>query len=145
MKLPKLNKPKLNKPKLNEAGVLQACKLRLAWWQKIGVVVHFDRINSGTMNVGGRWIHMARAGSPDLWAFIKRNSTCHVLFIECKATEEQRPSLAQAEFRDRFTSMTNVIYLVAHQPSAVDQAVEAVSGHYEHALSQMDLNDKSMP
>lgn len=122
-----------------EREILKSCKSRLELWQLNKVVIHFDRHNSGKINVNGRWIQMAKSGTPDLIAYIKYKDMCYIYFIECKRPEGGLISGHQIEFLKKFKDLNNVIYEIVTSPKQIDITIEKLTGHYTEVLKGIDF------
>lgn len=120
-----------------EKDVLLACKNKLDWWRHLKVVIHFERINSGSLMVNGRPIRMAQAGSPDLWAFFKHKDVCWIYFIEAKKSGGGNWRSEQKEFATKFSGMNNVIYEIVEDPKQVDVTIEEITGYSQEMLGRI--------
>lgn len=126
-----------------ERDILKSVKARLSAWQSEGVVLHFDRINSGKMQINGRWVQLASAGTSDLIAYIKTKDNryaliCWVYFIEVKVKGgKQRDS--QKQFEQKFLGIYNVVYQLVTHPDMVDETIERITNHYQNKLDSIDL------
>ncbi len=125
---------------LTEKEVMSSCKNRLTYWENCKVVIHFDRINSGKVQISGRWIQLAKIGSPDLVAYINYNNTCYIYFIECKRTSGGITSDAQLEFAIKFRGLLNVIYEVVTNPKQIDITIEKLTSYTANELKKITMD-----
>lgn len=121
-----------------EADILKACKARLEFWQLRKIVVFFDRINSGKIFLNGRWIQMAKEGSPDLIAYIKHKDICAIYFIECKR-EKAKLRDSQIEFMMKFRDLSNVFYDVVTNPDQVNYRIESITNFQIDQLDKVNI------
>jgi hypothetical protein len=103
------------KPIKPEAEVLKSIKGQLQLFCPL--VVWVDRLQSGMVRHGSRFIHLCKAGTPDLYAIISHGGG-HVLFIECKS-DTGRQSFEQKVFQHKIIDMTHVHYIVARNVNDV--------------------------
>ena len=125
--------------RITESDILKACKHRLDYWESQNVIIHYDRINSGKMSIGGRWIQMAKAGTPDIIAYLRYNNICWVLFFECKRDEKAKWSDEQKKFCDKFTGFENVIYTLVISHKQIDQVIEGITNHTENIIGSIEI------
>lgn len=119
-----------------EKEILKKCKNRLDFYQSIGVIVHFDRYNSGKINVGGRWVQLSKSGTPDITVYIKHGNICAVLFIECKISgKKQSPD--QIKFMMKFKDLTNVYYDVVTHEHQIDSRIESITNYSNNILNNI--------
>ena len=125
---------------MSERDILKSCKHRLDYWQSIGIVVHYDRFNSGKIQYNGKWIQMCKSGTPDLIAYIKTNKeTCLIYFIECKRDDKQKLRTVQQNFKDKFIGLNNVMYEMVSHPRQIDITLESITGYGQGLLDNIKL------
>jgi hypothetical protein len=122
----------------SERDISKSIKAKLDWWQHLGVVLHFDRLNSGKICINGRWIQMSKAGTPDLVAYIKVKDTVWVYWIEAKSSDGGVWHQTQREFASRFSGVSNCVYEIVSDPKQVDKTIESITGYYDNKFAQMD-------
>jgi hypothetical protein len=89
-------------------------------------VFHHDRLNSGTVQTkDGRYIRLAKSGTPDIFAVVVgKDGNTHLLFIECKAPGKHIVTESpQAYFRDRIKHLKNVHHIEATSTTAVSKVL----------------------
>ena len=97
------------RPVKPESEVLKTIKTQLQLFCPL--VVWVDRLQSGVVRHGPRFIHLCKPGTPDLYAIVQHEGG-HVVFIECKS-ESGRQSVEQQVFQHKLVNMTNVHYVLA--------------------------------
>lgn len=82
---------------MTESDVSKQIRKSLDTWKISGVVVWWERLNSGKIQVGGRWVQLCGKGTPDYIALIRnKQGGLTVLFIEVKSAIGQlRPDQVQ--------------------------------------------------
>ncbi len=121
-----------------EKDIVLSCQKRLMNWQSRGVVVWFDRSNSGKIQSNGRWIQLHKPGTPDLTAYINYNGSCFIYFIEVK-TLTGRQSDKQLEFMMKFRKLTNVFYQLVNDPEQIDITIEKITGYTDTKLKSFKI------
>lgn len=132
--------------KVTENEVKAACLNRLDWWQRLGVVVHFDRQNSGTIQVNGRYIRMGKAGTADIVAYLRHTDNrieyCIVYWIECKRPVGGRVSPDQIKFSKLWDGLDNACYEVITDPKQMDRRIEELTGYSDNKFKEMVWNPR---
>lgn len=126
------NKGKVEKVVLKD--VLGALNL----WERRGIVVHYDRINSGSVHIGKTHMRLAKAGTPDVFAFCDFGGPIVVLFIEVKRERGGKWSDKQKLFADKFKDFPNVFYIVCRSAQEIHDLMEMNSGYTVSKLKEMD-------
>lgn len=126
-----------------EANLIKSCKSRLDWYERLGLVIWWDRYNSGKMNINGRWIQMCRPGTPDLIAYVVKNNYISVCFFECKTSDKSIVQESQKEFQFRWKSIKNVFYKIITHPNQIDQIIELITKNSEEKLNELSMLDLS--
>jgi len=114
--------------KLNrtEADISKALKSTLDLMEKIGQIVHHDRLNSGLMfglydkRGKQRAINMCRPGTPDRFVILNAGT---VLWLEVKSktgTQEK----AQKEFQDKLKGVPGHHYMIVRSLMQVIEFIE---------------------
>lgn len=120
-----------------ERDILRSCKHRLDYYQSVGVVVHHDRLNSGKMQIEGRYVQLCASGTPDIVAYIRIVDICYVLFIECKRDAKAVWREDQRNFARKFTSFNNVVYLLVYDPRELDKTIEILTGYTQTVINSI--------
>lgn len=120
-----------------EKDILKSSRMRLDWWERLGVVIHHDRVNSGKIQVNGRWIQMAKSGTPDLIAYINKENSIWVCFFECKAKENSIVQESQKDFQFKWRFIKNVTYDLVYNPIIIDRRIEAITGYSDSKLNSL--------
>jgi hypothetical protein len=81
-------------------------------------VIWVDRLQSGTVQMGDRYIHMCKEGTPDLYVIIKKGCEGKLLFVECKSKTGKQSDI-QKIFQYRIIGLSNIFYLVARNVGEV--------------------------
>lgn len=93
---------------MSEADLMQQIKSRLNLWQMTGDVVWWTRLQSGSINLGQRWVRLAEKGTPDFVAVIRnKQQNIAVLFIEAKSLKGKL-TLEQKEFNHKYNKYKDV-------------------------------------
>lgn len=121
-----------------EAKLLKECRQRISAWLERGIVIHTERINSGKININGRWIQMAQAGTPDLVVYLNHNSICYILWFECKS-ETGIQTYEQHEFEYKFKNLNNVIYEVIRDSKQIDKTIDRITGYWDKQIEEIKL------
>lgn len=121
-----------------EKDILLACQKRLLNWQSRGVVIWFDRNNSGGLSYGGKYIRLHKPGTPDLTAYIHHKGFCWVYFIETKIPGGKQ-SEHQLAFMLKFKNLDNIEYQIVTNPEQVDITIEKITGYTDKCLENINL------
>lgn len=96
------------------------------WLGMIPEVIWFERLNSGSVNINGRFIKMCRAGTPDFIALIRnKNNIASILFIEAKRPGAKiKKDSPQDIFRKEIVlGASNIRHITAHSEDDVYDAI----------------------
>jgi hypothetical protein len=107
-----------------ESEVVKAIKNNLSMY--CPEVIHIDRLQSGTIQKGMRFIHLCKAGTPDLYAIVSNARTAGVLFIEAKRPGGGTQSHDQKVFEYKVKGLTNIHYIVARSIGEVINYINKV-------------------
>lgn len=124
---------------LSENMVKKGVKQRLEYWETIGMVVHWDRLNSGKIKIVNRYIQLCKAGTPDFVAYVKHNGMCYVVFIETKKPSTSDLRDKQIEYYMKFQSLDNVYYQIANNPRVVDDIIEKITNNSRDKVNSIEM------
>lgn len=120
-----------------EKDISKAVANRLDWWQYLKVVRLHERLNSGKLQINGRWVQLSQAGTPDRVAYIDVKGKCWIYWIECKAESGGNWHDSQRVFASKFSGLDNVVYEVVSDPKQVDKTIEQITGYYDDKLNSL--------
>ena len=123
-----------------EKVIIRSVLIRLQMWEMKGVVIHADRYNAGFLHYGGKYglhIKMAKAGTPDITAYIKHKNICAICFFECKSSIGCQ-SDNQIKFMMKFKDLNNVYYDIVKDPAQIDERIESITGYSQSVLNSMN-------
>lgn len=100
--------------KISEDTIKKQMRKKLEILESAGDVVWFERLNSGRIiTKWGSHIRLCRDGTPDfVCVIVNKNKTLSVLFIECKKSSGFIWSDEQQAFKDRYTKVEDVHYIL---------------------------------
>ncbi len=123
---------------MKESEISKQVQHKLDNWKAKGVVFTHMRLNSGTIQIGRRWVKLCDAGTPDRVAYVNREGICWVYFIEVK-TDTGVQSYEQHEFQHIFKDISNVVYEVVRTAKQVDITIESITGYNQDILDNIQM------
>ena len=115
--------------KMTEAEVLKIVLLKLDTLTFTGDIVWYSRLNSGKINLGSRWIHLCRPGTPDIIAIVDcENGNIKVLFLECKRSGLKRLSYEQKVFFEDMKNKPGVVCALINDPLHLWPIIKEMKG-----------------
>lgn len=121
-----------------EAQILLECKNKLDWYEKMGQVLYYDRVQSGTLNFNGRYVKMGRSGMSDLVAYLNKDNTIWVCFLEVKASNKSRIQESQLIFKKKWEGIKNVTYHIVTDCHQIDTIVEDITQWQQKQLETIN-------
>ena len=109
-----------------ESEVMKRVKSLLDLLEYQKVIIWYERLNSGKVQVGYSWIQMARKGTSD-WIIVLRNKekSLSVLFVECKSdVGTLRPE--QKKFRDGFDGIKDIYYFIIRDSKELGMLIRQI-------------------
>lgn len=121
-----------------ESDVVKACKRTLDYWKSKGVVIDYDRNNSGKIRISGRWIQLHKPGTPDITAYLCIEGSIFVYFIECKYNKGKQTE-EQLDFEYKFKGINNCKYELVTNPRQIDATIELLTNYTKKELDGMTI------
>lgn len=91
----------------------------LGVWETTGVIVYWERLNSGRINLGNHWIKLCREGTPDfLVVFRNKEDGLHLMFLELKGAHGQLRK-SQRDFMAKYAEKKDVSCHVIREQTEV--------------------------
>ena len=110
----------------SEKEVMSGIKSCLEKWEYRKTVEYWERLNSGKIQVGYRWVQLAKKGSPDFICILRNKAkNLSLLFIEAKSDVGQL-RLEQKQFRDKFTGLKDIGYFVIRDSQELDTIIRDI-------------------
>ena len=125
---------------MDEKYLMKKVKERLTHWESLGIVLHWDRLNSGKIKTAYNYfIQLCKPGTADFIVFVAKDGLCWVLFFETKNSTDGLARDTQIEFSMLWSSVHNIVYEFITSPDQVDAAIEKITGHYTDKINSMEL------
>ena len=102
---------------------MKQIKNSLDMYKMTGVVMWWERLQSGKIQVGRYWVRMSAKGTPDFVAVLRnREKNLSLLFIEAKSdTGQVRPD--QMDFISKYNNGKDIHSIVVRDIKALDEFI----------------------
>ena len=122
---------------ITENDVRKVVVQRLNYYQSVGVVLNWERINCGRVQSFGKWFYGAKAGFPDYFAEVIKNKIIFICYFETKKPNDGNWSDEQIIFKSRHEKLLNCSYDLVTDPNQVDKRIETITNYTENMLNEI--------
>lgn len=112
----------------------------LNYYQSIGVVLNWERINCGRVQSFGRWFYGAKEGFSDYFVEVVAGKIIFLYFIETKRPVGGRWSDEQIAFAAKHSGFLNVFYDLVSEPKIVSDRLEEISKYTFNSLEEAETH-----
>lgn len=124
----------------SEADIKREIRKKLLNLESSGMILWFERLQSGAIHNGNQHVYMCRKGTPDFEAvFVNKIGSLCVLFVEVKKEGVYAPRKGvQKEWSDHYGTLhTDMMYMVAQ---SVNDMVETIMHYAMNAVDKIEFN-----
>lgn len=108
----------------------------LNYYQSVGVVLNWERINCGRVQHFGNWFYGAKNGFPDYFAEVIKYNFIFICYFEIKKPVGGKWSDEQILFKAKREGFFNVSYDLVNDPKIVSDRIELISSYTKEALNE---------
>lgn len=123
---------------ITEDDVKKGVVQRLNYWQGLGVVLNWERINCGRVQHFGNWFYGAKAGFPDYFAEVIKDKLIYICYFELKRPSVKELREEQRIFKEKHEGFTNVSFDLVNDPVIVDNRIELITNYSYNKLQEAD-------
>jgi hypothetical protein len=129
----------LFKNKLDSEDDIKKSVVRvLDYYQSVGVVLNWERINCGKVQHFGNWFYGAKAGFPDIFAEVIKDNLIYICYFELKKPVGGKWSDEQIIFKAKREGFINVSYDLVNDPKIVSDRIEGITNFIDNSLKEAD-------